>query len=119
MEEQRATLEDAIILAAQSHRGQKDKAGAPYITHPLRVLGFLGVGASEDEQITAVLHDVVEDCGVSFEDLTRAGYSTEVIEALRCVTKLPTRQTIMRRSWRGWLPTQPRAASSWPTCRTT
>jgi len=32
------SLEDAIALAVESHRGQKDKAGEPYILHPLRVM---------------------------------------------------------------------------------
>ncbi len=31
------TLEDAILLAVRAHRGQIDKAGKPYILHPLRV----------------------------------------------------------------------------------
>lgn len=51
------TLEDAIILAADHHRhSPPDKAGAPYILHPLRVMHFLGTDASEDERIVAVLH---------------------------------------------------------------
>jgi hypothetical protein len=55
------TLEDAIILACTAHRRQVDKAGAPYILHPLRVMQ----GVSGDERrIAAVLHDVVEDCGI-------------------------------------------------------
>ncbi len=32
------TLENAIKIAAQAHQGQKDKAGAPYILHPLRMM---------------------------------------------------------------------------------
>lgn len=55
------TLEDAIVLACTAHRQQVDKAGAPYILHPLRVMQ----GVSGDERrIAAVLHDVVEDCGI-------------------------------------------------------
>ena len=55
------TLEDAIILACTAHRQQVDKAGAPYILHPLRVM--LGVSGNE-RRIAAVLHDVVEDSGI-------------------------------------------------------
>jgi (p)ppGpp synthase/HD superfamily hydrolase len=33
-----ATVEDAISIAAQAHKGQKDKAGAPYLLHPLRMM---------------------------------------------------------------------------------
>ena len=81
------TLEDAIVLAAQKHKGQVDKAGAPYILHPLRVMNFLAREASQDERIVAVLHDVPEDCGVSFEDLAAWGYSPQVLEALELVTR--------------------------------
>ena len=33
-----STLERAIAIAATAHAGQTDKAGAPYILHPLRVM---------------------------------------------------------------------------------
>ncbi len=81
------TFEDAISLAAQKHRGQFDKAGAPYILHPLRVMGNLGPNASENERIAGLLHDVVEDCQVSFEDLRDLGYCDEVIAAIDALTK--------------------------------
>lgn len=83
----KAILEDAIALAALKHKGQRDKAGAPYILHPLRVMGFLGAGASEDERIVAVLHDVPEDCGVSLDDLAALGYEPQVLAALESVTR--------------------------------
>ncbi len=80
-----STLERAITIAATAHQGQRDKAGAPYVLHPLRVMLRL---ATEAERITAVLHDVIEDCeGWSFERLHTEGFSIEVIEALRSVTK--------------------------------
>ena len=81
------TLEDAIILAAQNHRGQTDKAGAPYILHPLRVMASLGQNATETERIAAVLHDVVEDCQVSFQDLRDLEFSDQVVEAVDALTK--------------------------------
>jgi (p)ppGpp synthase/HD superfamily hydrolase len=78
-------LEHAIVLATKAHEGQHDKAGAPYILHPLRVMLRL---ITENERITAVLHDVVEDCdGWSFERLRDEGFSAEIIEALKSVTK--------------------------------
>ena len=49
-----STLERAIALAAKAHEGQVDKAGAPYVLHPLRMM--LRVATTE-ERITAVLHD--------------------------------------------------------------
>ena len=79
------TLERAIEIAARTHAGQTDKGGAPYILHPLRVMLRVAPGA---QQIVAVLHDVVEDSEVTFEDLEREGFSAEVINGLRAVTKV-------------------------------
>ena len=79
-----ATLEDAILLAAQAHQGQKDKAGAPYILHPLRVMLRMG---SDIGMMVAVLHDVLEDTQYTLLDLQQAGYPEEVLEALDCLTR--------------------------------
>lgn len=81
-----STLEKAIAIAAAAHAGQVDKAGQAYILHPLRVMLAMNTGA---ERIVAVLHDVVEDCDVSFDDLAQAGFEAEIVEALRALSKLP------------------------------
>ena len=78
------TLEDAIALAVEAHRGQRDKANQPYILHPLRVMFRL---EGEIERIVGVLHDVVEDCDLTFDDLRRLGYNEEVVTALDHVTR--------------------------------
>ena len=80
-----STLERAIEIATEAHRGQYDKVGNDYIGHPLRVMA---AGKTTEEKIVGVLHDVVEDSGWSFERLAAEGFSGEIIEALRCVTKL-------------------------------
>ena len=85
LELKQGTLERAIEIAARTHAGQLDKGGAPYILHPLRVMLRVAPGA---QQIVAVLHDVVEDSAVTFEDLEREGFSAEVISGLRAVTKV-------------------------------
>lgn len=59
-------LDEAIILAAAAHRGQVDKAGAPYILHPMRVML---AGQTDEERIVGVLHDVLEDTDVSFSQV--------------------------------------------------
>ena len=63
----------ALPYARDKHRGQlrKGKAGIPYISHPLTMCcQALALGLDEDELLAAILlHDVVEDCGVSLEDL--------------------------------------------------
>jgi len=83
------TLERAIQIAAEVHAGQTDKAGAPYILHPLRLMFKV---KSEPAKMVAVLHDVVEDCDPkeswTFERLAAEGFPIEVIEALKCVTKV-------------------------------
>src|SRR5215217_9307971 len=72
-------IEDAIKLALEKHHGQTDKAGEPYILHPLRVMAQM---QTEVEQIVAVLHDVVEDSDVTLDDLRRMGYSEEIVTAI-------------------------------------
>lgn len=79
-----STLEKAIGIAAQAHAGQVDKAGSPYILHPLRVM--LGV-ASLEERIVAVLHDVVEDTDWTFDRLRIEGFAEPILEALDAVTR--------------------------------
>lgn len=80
------SLERAIAIAAMAHTGQVDKGGAPYILHPLKVMLRM---STLEERIVAVLHDVVEDCGVSLDDLRREGFSEEVLTAIAAVTKVP------------------------------
>jgi len=77
-------LERAIEIAVEAHEGQIDKGGNPYILHPLRVMMSVD---GELEKIVAVLHDVVEDSNWTFEALLAEGFSIEVIEALKSVTK--------------------------------
>lgn len=79
-------LEKAIFIATQAHaaKGQKDKAGAPYILHPLRMMLRMTTPA---EMMAAVLHDVVEDTDWTLDALRREGFPTEVIAALDCLTK--------------------------------
>ncbi len=79
-----ATLEKAILIAGHAHQGQKDKAGAPYILHPLRMMQQM---ETETEQVVAVLHDVVEDTTWTLEGLRGEGFSEEVIAAVDCLTR--------------------------------
>lgn len=80
-----SSLNRAIQIATEAHKGQYDKAGNDYIGHPLRVMEM---GKTENEKIVGVLHDVVEDTDWTFEALAAEGFSEDVIAALRCVTKL-------------------------------
>jgi (p)ppGpp synthase/HD superfamily hydrolase len=78
-----ATLEKAIQIAAQAHAGQKDKFGAPYVLHPLRMMMRM---ESETAMMAAVLHDVVEDSDWTLERLRGEGFSEEVLQAVDCLT---------------------------------
>lgn len=51
-------ISSAIAIANSAHYGQVDKAGAPYILHPMRVMLRM---RSPEERIVAILHDVIED----------------------------------------------------------
>ena len=77
-------LEKAVAIAVEAHRGQRDRNGAPYITHPIRVMERL---KTPEEQTAGILHDVVEDTRWTFEDLRREGFPNQVLHALECVTK--------------------------------
>lgn len=80
------TLERAIALASLAHEGATDKGGAPYILHPLRVMQ---AQATNDARIVAVFHDVCEDCeGWNFERLLAEGFTSDMVTALRSVTKV-------------------------------
>jgi hypothetical protein len=79
-------VREAIALARRAHAGQTDKAGRPYIEHPLRVMDRLH---GEHEQMAAVLHDVLEDTRTTEDDLRAAGCPEPVIAAIRALTKQP------------------------------
>ena len=78
------TLQDAIRLALDAHRGHKDRYGAAYILHPLRMMNRL---TAEPDRVAAVLHDVVEDSATTLDDLRKLGYGDEIIAAVDCLTK--------------------------------
>ena len=79
-----SNLDQAINIAIKAHSGQTDKAGKPYILHPLRLMFQFD---TETEMIVAVLHDVIEDSDITCDDLKSAGFSDEVINAIDCLTK--------------------------------
>jgi len=93
MSEYSPIVETAIALARRAHDGQVDKAGAPYIGHPLRIMAKMN---SDAERIAAVLHDVVEDsrdsaAPVTFETLAGLGLPAEAVAAVRLLTRTDDR----------------------------
>ena len=77
-------LEKALNIAVTQHAGQTDKAGKPYILHPLRVMMKM---ENDEEMAAAVLHDVIEDTSISAEDLLDNGIPEKVVEIVKTVTK--------------------------------
>lgn len=78
-----ALTKKAMKVAYEAHHGQTDRSGVPYIFHPIHVAEQM-----EDEISTcvALLHDVVEDTEITFEDLS-GEFPGEVVEALRFLTR--------------------------------
>jgi len=76
-------LAKAIAIVTEAHMGQKDKAGADYISHPLRVAERL---KDDKEKIVAVLHDTIEDTFVTADYLKQQGFPQEIIDGVLAVT---------------------------------
>ena len=77
-------IKKAMNLAFNAHEGQTDKGGMAYIMHPFYIASKLN---EEDEIITALLHDTLEDSNLTKEDLLNAGFSTDIIEAIDILTR--------------------------------
>ena len=76
-------------IATDAHRGQTDKAGAPYIGHPARVAAHAAAAGGDERVVAAAwLHDVVEDTGVTPDDLRAAGIPDDVVAAVVAVSKV-------------------------------
>ena len=75
-----------LVLATNSHDGQFDKGGKPYIMHCLKVMHYL---KSEDEELMCIAlgHDLVEDTKVTYHQLNEAGFSERVIDGIWSLTK--------------------------------
>lgn len=80
-----ALLDLAIAIASDAHQGQLDKYGKDYFNHPMRVMMR---GRNVEEKIVGILHDVVEDTPLTFEALEEKGFPKNIMDALRCITKM-------------------------------
>lgn len=72
------------MIATNAHAGQKDKAGAPYLLHVIRVMMSV---ESMDEKIVALLHDVVEDSEMTLAGLAKEGFPKKILQAVELLTK--------------------------------
>ena len=73
----------ASKIAYKAHEGQTDKAGVPYIFHPIHIAEQMD---SEESCVVALLHDVIEDSDITLEILSKY-FDDDIIAALRVLTK--------------------------------
>ena len=77
----------ALKLAFDAHKDQTDKSGMPYVFHPFHLAESM---TDELSTVCALLHDVIEDTDITFDDLLSHGFPIEVIEILKLLTHCPT-----------------------------
>lgn len=83
-----AFVEKASKFAERAHRDQVRKSGEPYFIHPVQVSGILAeLQMDSDTVATGFLHDVVEDTGISLDDIEYY-FSPTVARLVDGVTKL-------------------------------
>ena len=81
-------VETALNFAIESHQGQLRESGEPFIEHPIATALRLADMRLDTTTIqAALLHDVMEDCGISFEEI-ETGFGTDVAKLVDGVTKL-------------------------------
>ena len=77
-------FERALTLASVRHAGQKDKGGAPYVMHVIRVM--MGVNSS-DEKLAALLHDLLEDTETTEKELLEYGFAPHTVELVKLLSR--------------------------------
>ncbi len=77
-------LTTAIKIACDVHANQKDKAGEPYILHPLRLMQRI---KDKNTMIVAVLHDVIEDSQLDLDVIESQGFDESIIKAVDAITR--------------------------------
>ncbi len=77
----------ALALCYDAHRDQVDKSGLPYVFHPFHLAEQM---TDEYATCVALLHDVVEDTDLTFDDVRAAGMPGAVVEALELLTHDPS-----------------------------
>ena len=74
----------ALELAVEKHKNQTDKAGNPYILHPLHVMENVN---NQEGKIVAILHDIIEDTDITENYLLKIGLSKRIVDAVVALTR--------------------------------
>lgn len=81
-------IEKAYGLAKKLHKDQIRKDGSPYLAHPVEVAIILAkLGFDEDVISACLLHDVVEDCGYTVDEIGKE-FNKNVAEMVDCVSAI-------------------------------
>ncbi|MCH2522721.1 MAG: bifunctional (p)ppGpp synthetase/guanosine-3',5'-bis(diphosphate) 3'-pyrophosphohydrolase [Dehalococcoidia bacterium] len=81
-------ISKALGFAEYAHKGQLRKSGDPFIVHPVETARYLAdLNCDTTTLVAALLHDVIEDCDVSYTQLERE-FGRHVAELVDGVTKL-------------------------------
>jgi len=75
----------SLEIVTRVFSDKTDKGGFPYVIHLLKV--YSGVD-DYIEKVCALLHDIIEDTDVTYDDLRKVGYSEEIIDILTILTKI-------------------------------
>ena len=122
-------IERAFFLARKAHAGQKRRSGEDYLVHPVEVARILvDLGMDSDCIAAALLHDVVEDTGVTTQEVSK-GFGSDVAQPcggrdqagqnpLHHQGRSSRRKTCAR-CFSPWPRTSASSSSSWPTACTT
>jgi len=75
----------AMEIALTAHHGQDDKAGLPYIRHPMAVMEMVD---TVEEKIVALLHDTIEDTDVTAKYLEAMDFPSHIVDAVVAISKV-------------------------------
>lgn len=91
----------AIVFATNAHCGQIRKGdGRPYILHPMAVASIVGAYTADDEVLAAaVLHDTMEDAGVTKDDLADK-FGNRVADMVAALSENKRRDVDAADSWK-------------------
>jgi guanosine-3',5'-bis(diphosphate) 3'-pyrophosphohydrolase len=75
-----------LVLVANRHAGQFDRAGVPYALHVLKVMHYT---KTDDEELNCIAlgHDLVEDTDTTYQELYDMGFTARVIHGIDALTK--------------------------------
>lgn len=102
----------AVSFATEAHKGQmRKRSDIPYIYHPLNLACHaLSMNITDDAIIAAcLLHDVVEDCGVTYEDLPVNDETKELVRLLTCQKTTPENRAEILNEYYGEIAKNPKA----------